>query len=213
MTPKNIKCKFAPVFAQFNTIEEITELANLICAQVKEAYDARKKELEETEVTIEATIEIEAEEVTDEAVEEVAEEVNEKPTKTKKSGSKTERAKEMAAKFKKEKAEKPKKEVKDKKADKTEQKKEQKKEQKTESSSETLVSIADVSEIMKLGLKFEKYNDRCYVLRGDTKPLRKILREEFKGVYNSRLSGGEGWVISAKHAQNCAKALGLKLSA
>lgn len=198
MTPKNVKCNFSAVFAQFNTIEEITELANHICAQVKSAYDVRKGELEENEITVEAVVEIETEEVAEEP---------KKGTKLKKSASKTERAKEMAAMLKKEKTEsKNGEKAKKEKAD-------SKNETKTEASDETLISITDTAEIKKLGLKFEKYNDKCYVLRGNTKPLRKILKEEYKGVYNSRLNGGEGWVISAKHAENCAKALGLKVKA
>lgn len=76
---------------------------------------------------------------------------------------------------------------------------------------DTLVAITDLAAIKKLGLTFEKYNDRCWVLRGDTKPLRKILKEQFKGVFNSHLSGGEGWVIKTANVDECAKALGLKL--
>ena len=76
---------------------------------------------------------------------------------------------------------------------------------------DTLISITDTEAIKKLGLTFEKYNDRCWVLRGQTKPLRKVLKEQFKGVFNSRLSGGEGWVFQTARAKECAKALGLKV--
>ena len=73
------------------------------------------------------------------------------------------------------------------------------------------MAITDLAAIKKLGLSFVKYNDRCWVLRGDTKPLRKILKEQFKGVFNSHLSGGEGWVIKTANVDECAKALGIKL--
>ncbi|TGY79048.1 hypothetical protein [Lepagella muris] len=76
---------------------------------------------------------------------------------------------------------------------------------------DTLIAITDTAAIKKLGLTFEKYNDRCWVLRGNTKPLRKVLKEQFKGVFNSYLSGGEGWVIKTANVDECAKALGLKL--
>ena len=79
------------------------------------------------------------------------------------------------------------------------------------SDNDTLISITDTAAIKKLGLTFEKYNDRCWVLRGQTKPLRKVLKEQFKGVFNSRLSGGEGWVFKTANAKECAKALGLKV--
>lgn len=84
-------------------------------------------------------------------------------------------------------------------------------EAKSAGDTDTLVAITDLKAIKKLGLTFEKYNDRCWVLRGDTKPLRKILKEQFKGVFNSHLSGGEGWVIKTANVEECAKALGLKL--
>ncbi len=83
-------------------------------------------------------------------------------------------------------------------------------ETKSAGDTDTLVAITDLKAIKKLGLTFEKYNDRCWVLRGDTKPLRKILKEQFKGVFNSHLTGGEGWVIKTANAQECATALGLK---
>lgn len=84
-------------------------------------------------------------------------------------------------------------------------------ETKSAGDTDTLVAITDLKAIKKLGLTFEKYNDRCWVLRGDTKPLRKILKEQIKGVFNSHLSGGEGWVIKTANVEECAKALGLKL--
>jgi len=82
---------------------------------------------------------------------------------------------------------------------------------KTVGETDTLVAITDLAAIKKLGLSFVKYNDRCWVLRGETKPLRKILKEQFKGVFNSHLSGGEGWVIKTANVDECAKALGIKL--
>lgn len=78
---------------------------------------------------------------------------------------------------------------------------------KTESKSEDEIAITDIAAIKKLGLKFEQYNERCWVLRGDTKPLRKVLKEEFNGIFNYRLSGGEGWIFRNDNAKACAKAL------
>lgn len=80
-----------------------------------------------------------------------------------------------------------------------------------ESADDTLIAITDTAAIKKLGLTFEKYNDRCWVLRGNTKPIRKILKEQFRGVFNSRLTGGEGWVFKTASAQSVGDALGLKV--
>lgn len=76
---------------------------------------------------------------------------------------------------------------------------------------DAIIDITDTKAIKKLGLTFAKYSDRCWVLRGDTKPLRKILKEQFKGVFNSHLTGGEGWVVQTARVEECAKALGLKV--
>lgn len=91
------------------------------------------------------------------------------------------------------------------------QNKEVKAEKADEVDNETLISITDKEAIKKLGLTFEKYNDKCWVLRGNTKPLRKALKELFKGVYNSHLNGGEGWVFRTASVPECADALGLNI--
>lgn len=151
----NFSSVLADVFSQYTTADELKSAANAMCAQIKEAYEARFKEL----------------------------------TPNAKTASKPATAPAAPAKP----AEAPKTET------------------KSAGDTDTLVAITDLKAIKKLGLTFEKYNDRCWVLRGDTKPLRKILKEQFKGVFNSHLSGGEGWVIKTANVEECAKALGLKL--
>lgn len=73
------------------------------------------------------------------------------------------------------------------------------------------IAITDTAAIKKLGLSFEKYNDKSWALYGDTKPLRKVLREQFKGVFNKNLKGRAGWAFRNENAAECAKALGLKV--
>lgn len=175
-----VKCNFASVFAQFNSIEEIKSLANNICAQVKEAYENRAKEIvsSRSEVPVEVIVT---------PVETPT------PKSTKNAKNKAKEAKAIAEKFKKEEPAK------------TESK------PKASEDAEQSIALSDTKAIKKLGLTFEKYNERCWVLRGDTKPLRKILKEQFHGVYNSRLNGGEGWVFKTATAQECAKSLGIKV--
>lgn len=196
----SVKCNFTSVFAQFDTISDIKELANNICAQVKDAYDARLKEIEpdkeEVEV-VEAVIETGAEDTKPE-----------KREKSNKAATKMERAKAMAEKFKKQETEKPKAKAGETKT--AAQATTKKPSTKTDKGNDDLISITDKAAIKKLGLKFEKYNERCWVLRGDSKPLRKEL-VKFKGVFNSRLSGGEGWVFRNDNVEECAKALGIKI--
>lgn len=178
----NVKCNFATIFAKYDNIEDLRSLANNICGQVKAAFDTRVAEIKSGSSDV---------------VVEVMDTVEALQSKTKGKSSKTAAAKEAAAKFKKQETA-------------TSQSK-SKTTTVTESAGDTLVAITDTAAIKKLGLTFEKYNDRCWVLRGNTKPLRKVLKEQFKGVFNSRLTGGEGWVFKTATAQSVGDALGLKV--
>lgn len=168
-TTIEIKSIISCLFASVNNSEELKTVANSICSQVKEAYNARFKEI-------------------------IAQTGSKAETPATSSKPKTE-AKKTTAKPKTPEPAKP--------AAKP----------KAEADNDTVIEVIDLKSIKKLGLTFEKYNDRCWVLRGETKPLRKILKEQFKGVFNSHLSGGEGWVIKNASAEECAKALGLKMKA
>lgn len=165
----NFLSVLSSVFSEYTSTDELKSAANALCAQVKDAYEARFKELTSGAKT------------------------TEKPATAPAAPIKSEAKKEKTAKTKT--AEAPKTETKTKAA----------------GDADTLIAITDINAIKKLGLTFEKYNDRCWVLRGDTKPLRKVLKEQFKGVFNSHLSGGEGWVIKTANVDECAKALGLKV--
>lgn len=158
-----IKNNFSSIFAKYATVDEIKALANSICAQVKEAYETRYKEITSGNNGIAIQIET---------------------SRTKEKNAK--QTKQTTAKVKTESVAK-------------------------KETDDTTISLTDTNAIKKLGLKFEKYNDRCWVLRGDTKPLRKVLKEQFKGVFNSHLTGGEGWVIKTTSVKDCAKALGIKV--
>ena len=82
------------------------------------------------------------------------------------------------------------------------------------------IALTDTKAVKKLGLKFVKYNDKCMLLVGETKPIAKALRGLKKsGVFgNGHLKavkgfeGGFGWLVNKEHedyAKVC-KALGLK---
>lgn len=165
----NFSSVLADVFSQYTTADELKSAANAMCAQIKEAYEARFKELTPNAKTTSKPATVPATSVNNE---------------TKGKRDKTAKTTEV-----------PKVESKAKTIDDT----------------DTLIAITDLKAIKKLELTFEKYNDRCWVLRGETKPLRKILKEQFKGVFNSHLTGGEGWVIKTANVEECAKALGLKI--
>lgn len=187
MATNLVKCNFASVFAKYETVEELKTVANDICGQVKTAFDARVKEIKSGNMDVEVEVV---------GTQTEASKTEKKTKSLKAKNDKTAGAKEMAEKFKKQEKK---------------QKSEMQKESKENKNNDTLVELTDTKAIKKLGLIFEKYNDKCWVLRGETKPLRKILKEQFKGVYNSRLTGGEGWVFRTASAQECADALGLNV--
>lgn len=182
-----VKCNFTSVFAKYDTVDELKAVANSICGQVKEAFDTRVTEIKSGNTGVVVEVEVSSDET---------QKPEPKSKLPKSKNNKTAGAKEMAEKFKKQEKQ---------------QKSEAQKEAKESKDNDTLIAITDIKAIKKLGLTFEKYNDKCWVLRGETKPLRKILKEQFKGVYNSRLNGGEGWVFRTTSAQECANALGLNV--
>lgn len=177
-----VKCNFTTIFARYDNIEDLKTVANSICGQVKKAYDTRLAEIKGGSTGV--------------IVEVVDTTATVSQSQPEKKDSKVAAAKEAAAKMKKQESA----SAKAKPATTT-----------SESTDDTLIAITDTEAIKKLGLTFEKYNDRCWVLRGDTKPLRKVLKEKFKGVFNSRLTGGEGWVFKTAAAQGVSDALGLKV--
>lgn len=185
MATPTIKCNFANIFMKLNTEEELKSVANSISAQLKEAYTTRLTELNSASKTIE--LKVSAEEV--------------KSATAKKAGekSKAAKAKEIASKIKE-------------KSEKVKTSKSQKEElAKTTSSDDIVISVADTAAIKKLNLTFEKYSERSWALTGDTKPLRKYLKEQCKGVFNRNLNGKEGWAIRNDYVPQCAKDLGLKV--
>jgi hypothetical protein len=174
----NVKCNFAQVFAQVNSVEELKQIANSICQQVKIAYDERAKVLNNV-------IEVKVELAPETAMTATTETAPTAPQQPKKRGRKT-----VAQTAKEQKAEITAKQA-------------------AEAPGDTEIAITDTAAIKKLGLKFEKYNDKCWVLKGDTKPLRKALKS-FRGVFNSHLSCGEGWIFKTENAAKVANALGIK---
>lgn len=73
------------------------------------------------------------------------------------------------------------------------------------------IDISDKKAIKALGLKWEQYNERSWVLRGNTKPIRDVMMGEYKGRFNSHLNGGAGMIFSNKYAEAAASALGMKV--
>lgn len=177
-----VRTNFTSALANITTLDELKNVANIIRDQLVNAVNARIDEIAKGTQVLNVVAEV------------TATPAVQPQTETKKST--TAKAKEVAAKMK---------------AQTTTPKPEPKAKTESKSDDDALIAITDTAAIKKLGLTFEKYNDRCWVLRGETKPLRKVLKEQFKGVFNGRLSGGEGWVFRNENAQECANALGIKV--
>lgn len=180
-----VNCNFGIAFAQITDQNTLKAVANDIAAQLKVAYDERLKQLKQANETASVNIEVTT---TDEKTE---------TKQTVKKAAPKAKAVKVAKVVKLNEEAEP--------AVKTT------KTAKTAKTASDEISITDTKAIAKLGLKFESYNEKCWVLRGDTKPLRTVLKDQFKGVFNSRLKGGEGWVIRNANVEECAKALGMKV--
>lgn len=56
------------------------------------------------------------------------------------------------------------------------------------------------------------YSEKAFVVYGDTKPLKDMLKTELKLRYNPRLKCGAGWIGSMKHVNDACELLGVELS-
>lgn len=170
-----IKTNLADAFSKINTIDELKEAANAICAEVKEQFSARYEQiLKGNKQPIELTVEVQEDGAQPEPQEQP------KATKGKKAKA----------------TETPKVEITTTATT------------ATDAQNDVQIAITDEKAVKKLGLTFSPYSEKCWVLRGDTKPLRKVLKNQFKGTYNSRLNGGEGWIFRLADAQNLINTLG-----
>ena len=177
-----VTSNFEEIFASLNTLDDAKTVGNLLLRAVKKAHDERVAQLKKPAGRVEAVVRVTREAAPEKPKEEPKPKDGEKPNEE--------------AKPKKDGENKPK----------------PKPEEKPQKEAETLVSVTDTAAVAALGLTFEKYNERCFVLRGNTKPIRKALKEDYKGAFNSHLNGGEGWVFSNKKAEEVAKALGIKIN-
>ena len=92
---------------------------------------------------------------------------------------------------------------------------------KKDDEAEVLISITDKKAVKKLGLSFIPYKDKCQLILGDTKPLRKELGKLAEyGVFPGRhlaptgkFEGGFAWLVNNKHAAEVGKMLGIKYRA
>lgn len=100
-------------------------------------------------------------------------------------------------------AAKPKSEPKEKKA--TTKKK--KSEPQEEPASDT-VSVLTPKEIAELNLTFEPYKNG-WVLYGDTKPIRQILKTTYQGKFSNNFGGKAGWIFRKADAEKLVADFGL----
>lgn len=181
---------FSSIFATISTESELRETANSIAEMLKESFAERAKELKLTPAKTQA----------------------DEPAKAAKAtpATKVQKAKEVAKALKQKGKEKLQPTQPELKAESKATTKAKAKAKESDSD-DTTIDISDKKAIKALNLTFEKYNDKSWVLRGDTKPLRVALRQQFMGCFNSYLKGGEGWCFRNERAQEVADALGIKV--
>lgn len=71
------------------------------------------------------------------------------------------------------------------------------------------ISISSLSkaQIKKMGLRFEKYSDKCQLLIGETKPIKDEIKSIGKGHWYAKK---EGWFLTNKNAEKLAALLKIK---
>lgn len=199
-----IKCNFSEVFAKFNSVNEVNDIANAVRSELINAYNARIKELggnKKSDLSVS-----------------VSTEGTKKAEKPAKKGTKKSETKKSETKAETKKSEK-KSETK-KAAEKKSTKKSEKKAKKERTYKVEQIALTDTKAVKKLGLKFIPYSDKCFILGGNTEPIAQELRGMKKlGVFgNGHLKpvkgfeGGFGWLVNKEnenYAKVC-KSLGLK---
>lgn len=63
-----------------------------------------------------------------------------------------------------------------------------------------------------MSLTVERYSDKSYVVRGDTRTHKDLLKEN-KLRYNGSLNGGPGWIFPPSRLEEVMQALGDKVAA
>ena len=49
-------------------------------------------------------------------------------------------------------------------------------------------------------IKFENYSEKSFVIRGNTKPYKELMKD-MGGKWNAYLKDGPGWIFSKKHLE------------
>lgn len=197
---KTFKIDFPTVFAVCATIDECKAQALNLQEQIKAAYAVRAAEINSAsnEVTIKAVEETPAPaDPKQKPTTAATPQLDPAPKAEKGKGKKD--PKEIAKAMKSEKKEAaPKAEI---------------PQTTTKADEDVQISITDKAAIAKLGLTFEKYSERCYVLRGNTKPIRETLKK-FNGSWQPVLrqgNKGKGWTFRIPDAEALSQALGIAI--
>lgn len=193
----NVTINIESVFAQFNSIDELKEVANSVVAQVKAAYEARFVELQDKAKDEEKPTEILV------SMSGSGEKTATKPTKTAKQNKKEAP-----------KAEKPTKEPIKQTTSKNTKKSDVKTEDKTERKPREEVKQVSISSLTKaqikaMNIKFEQYSEKCMFLTGDT----RCIKDEIMATNGAHWNRSrQGWFVKNDTAKELAKALKIKIA-
>lgn len=197
MDKYTIENNFAEILANLNNIEDLKFVANALCASIKEQYDLRVKQLYPNAVNVKAEVKL-----------------TEVGKKTRNAKVKTGPDKKVTVKVETHNE----KSVTIPAASKAEQPKvikvvplAKKPERKTEEVVQ--LTAADIEKIRALNITFEPNTEtgRSWILRGDTKPIKELIKSQFEGKFFSKIQGAPGWVVRNSMVPEVAKALGFKL--
>lgn len=174
---------FNTLFASVTSVPELKEAANVICGQVKTAFEARIKELAEEggEIKLKPTTKgkTAAKMAHDKVVSKKA-----KAAQTKAAKAKAETPKTAEAPKVKEETAKPKVE-------------------------QVAISSLTKAQIKAMNIKFEKYTDKCYFMTGETRSISQDIAKIGGATWNRTR---QGWFVKNDIAKILAKSFGMKLA-
>lgn len=179
-----VNINIASVFAQYENANELKEIAQSVVNQVNEAYKARLAELKPKTAAKQPTVEITT-------------------ASTSTNGKRV--AKKDAAKAKQA-------ATKDTKTKQTKAEPKAKKERKPEVPQVKITSLTK-AQIKKLGIHFEKYNEKCMLVVGETQSIKDAIKDGgWARWYSRKDDDRQGWMVNNDYAKTIAKELKIKLA-
>lgn len=179
----NVEINIESVFAQFENVNELKEVAQSVVNQINSAYKARLAELQsKTKAVAPLKVAVSASTKGEKSVTKATKDT----TKTKEPVSKTTKTAKTTTKATKKAEKKPKEEV-----------------------EQIAISSLTKAQIKAMDIQFVQYSDKCMFISGNT----RCIKDEIMAMGGAHWNGNrQGWFIKNESAKKLAKALKIKIA-